>query len=84
MLTHANRYEQLTIRAASLREELHTQVERILNDVIHFKVHIQKKLADYELFVDEELSHEVENIDQDRDIASAGADDDMDMSNVEN
>jgi hypothetical protein len=27
--------------------------------VIYFKIHIQKKLADYELFVEEEVSHEI-------------------------
>ncbi|KAB8338725.1 hypothetical protein FH972_021670 [Carpinus fangiana] len=30
-------YEQLTIKAAALREELHTEVERMLNDIIKFK-----------------------------------------------
>ncbi|KAK9630737.1 kinetochore-associated Ndc80 complex subunit ndc80 [Aspergillus fumigatus] len=46
-------YEQLTLRANALREELHTNVESMLNDVIRFKVHIQKGLEDYESFVDE-------------------------------
>jgi hypothetical protein len=55
-----HRYEQLTIRAANLREELHTEVERILNDVIKFKIHIQQKLEDYETFVDQEVSQEYE------------------------
>ena len=54
------RYEQLTIRAAALREELHTQVERVLNDVIKFKIHIQQKLEDYEVFVDGEVSNDYE------------------------
>jgi kinetochore protein NDC80 len=59
------RHEQLTIRAANLREELHTEIERILNDVIHFKIHIQKKLEDYEGFVDEEVSREVRALERD-------------------
>ncbi|EON65276.1 hypothetical protein W97_04514 [Coniosporium apollinis CBS 100218] len=53
-------YEQLTLRAASLREELHTEIERMLNDVIKFKVHVQKSLEDYEQFVAEEVEKECE------------------------
>lgn len=53
-------YEQLTLRAAAVREELHTEVERMLNDVIKFKVHIQKSLEDYEQFVAEEVEKECE------------------------
>jgi kinetochore protein NDC80 len=45
----------LTLRANSLREELHTEVERMLNDIIKFKVHVQKSLEDYEGFVAEEV-----------------------------
>ncbi|KAI9882675.1 MAG: hypothetical protein M1823_005580 [Watsoniomyces obsoletus] len=52
-------YEQLTLRANSLREELHTEIERILNDVIKFKVHIQKSLEDYEGFVVDEVELEL-------------------------
>ena len=59
MLTD-NRYEQLTLRANALREELHTEVERMLNDIIKFKVHIQKSLEDYEGFVVEEAEQELD------------------------
>ncbi|KAL8841222.1 MAG: hypothetical protein Q9170_001011 [Blastenia crenularia] len=52
-------YEQLTLRANALREELHTEIERILNDIIKFKVHIQKSLEDYEGFVVEEVEQEL-------------------------
>lgn len=52
------RYEQLTLRADDLREELHTEIERLLNDIIRFKVHIQKSLVDYEQFVAEEVERE--------------------------
>ncbi|KFY45161.1 hypothetical protein V495_03094, partial [Pseudogymnoascus sp. VKM F-4514 (FW-929)] len=52
-------YEQLTLRANALREELHTEVERMLNDIIKFKVHVQKNLEDYEGFVVEEVEHEL-------------------------
>lgn len=51
-------YEQLTLRANALREELHTNVESMLNDVIRFKVHIQKGLEDYESFVVDEVEQE--------------------------
>ncbi len=53
------RYEQLTLRANSLREELHTEIEKMLNDIIKFKVHIQKNLEDYEGFVADELEKEL-------------------------
>lgn len=53
-------YEQLTLQAATLREELHGEVERMLNDVIKFKMHIQKSLEDYEQFVAEEVEKECE------------------------
>lgn len=52
-------YEQLTINAAALREELHTEVEKMLNDVIRFKVHIQKGLEEYEDFVVTECEREL-------------------------
>ncbi|MCJ1358715.1 MAG: kinetochore-associated Ndc80 complex subunit ndc80 [Icmadophila ericetorum] len=52
-------YEQLTLRANALREELHTEIERMLNDIIKFKVHVQKSLEDYEAFVVEEVELEL-------------------------
>ena len=48
------------LRANALREELHTEIERLLNDIIRFKVHIQKSLEDYEQFVSEEVEREWE------------------------
>lgn len=53
------RYEQLVLRANALREELHTEIDRILNDVIKFKIHVQKNLDDYEGFVADELEKEL-------------------------
>lgn len=58
-------YEQLTIRASALREELHTEIEKMLNDVIRFKVHIQKSLEDYEVFVAEEVERELDEAERD-------------------
>ncbi|EPE05120.1 hec ndc80p family protein [Ophiostoma piceae UAMH 11346] len=52
-------YEQLTLRAGQLREELHTEIMRMLNDVIKFKMHVQKNLEEYEEFVTEELVKEL-------------------------
>ncbi len=53
------RYEQLTLRADALREQLHTEIEKMLNDIIKFKVHVQKSLEDYEGFVVEEVEQEL-------------------------
>lgn len=52
-------YEQMVLKAGQLREELHTEIERCLNDVIRFKVHVQKSLEDYEGFVVEEVEGEL-------------------------
>ncbi|MCJ1473808.1 kinetochore-associated Ndc80 complex subunit ndc80 [Lambiella insularis] len=52
-------FEQLTLRANALREGLHTEIERMLNDIIKFKVHIQKSLEDYESFVVDEVEQEL-------------------------
>lgn len=52
-------YERLTIQANQLREELHTGVESMLNDIIRFKVHIQRSLEDYETFVVDEVEQEL-------------------------
>jgi len=53
------RYEQLTLKANALREELHTETMRMLNDVIKFKMHVQKNLEEYETFVADELQNEL-------------------------
>jgi kinetochore protein NDC80 len=42
-----------------LREELHTEITRMLNDVIKFKMHVQKSMEDYEGFVTDELEKEL-------------------------
>nr|XP_023900360.1 probable kinetochore protein ndc80 [Quercus suber] len=51
-------YEQLTLRSSALREELHTELERMLNDIIKFKIHIQGSLEAYEEFVAQEVERE--------------------------
>ncbi|KAK5662049.1 hypothetical protein OQA88_10163 [Cercophora sp. LCS_1] len=52
-------YEQLTLKANALREELHTETMKMLNDVIKFKMHVQKNLEEYETFVADELEKEL-------------------------
>jgi kinetochore protein NDC80 len=58
------RYEQLTLKASALREEMHTEIERMLNDIIKFKVHVQKSLEDYEQFVADQVENEYEEQEQ--------------------
>lgn len=53
------RHEQLTLRTNALREELHTEIDKMLNEVIKFKIHIQKNLDDYESFVTDEVEDEL-------------------------
>ena len=53
------RYERLTLKAEALREELHTQVEKMLNDVIRFKVHVQENIEGLDGFVLGELETEL-------------------------
>ena len=50
----------MTLAVSSLREELHTELERMLNDVIKFKVHVQTSLEGYEDFVAQEVDRECE------------------------
>lgn len=54
------RYEQLVVKSAALREELHTELERMLNEIIKFKIHVQGSLESYEEFVAEEVEREAE------------------------
>lgn len=42
------RYEQLQLRANEIREHLHTEIERILNDVVKWKIAIQGDLSQFE------------------------------------
>lgn len=65
--TDSCRYDQLSHRANALREELHTEIERIINEVVKFKLHIQNSLEDYENFVVEEAGREGISIDDSMD-----------------
>lgn len=69
------RYEQLTLRANALREELHTEIEKMLNDIIKFKVHVQKSLEDYEGFVVEEVEAELGGHGEDEGAGGMGLED---------
>lgn len=63
------RYEQLTLRSSAVREELHTELERMLNDIIKFKIHVQGSLEAYEDFVAQEVEREC----QEQEIAEGAA-----------
>ena len=52
-------YEQLTLKAGALREELHTGINNMLTDIIKFKIHVQENLEGYEQFVAEEVELEL-------------------------
>ncbi|KAF2281584.1 HEC/Ndc80p family protein-like protein [Westerdykella ornata] len=56
-------YEQLTLRANALREELHTEIERMLDDIVRFKLHIQRSLEEYEQFIADEVERSYEEQD---------------------
>ncbi|GAB7350636.1 hypothetical protein MBLNU459_g1199t1 [Dothideomycetes sp. NU459] len=57
-------YEQLTLASSQLRESLHTELERMLNDIIRFKVHVQTSLEGYEEFVAQEVERECDEQEQ--------------------
>lgn len=42
-----------------MREDLHTEIDKILHDTIKFKIHIQTNLSEYENFVADELEKEL-------------------------
>jgi kinetochore protein NDC80 len=52
-----------------VREELHTELERMLNDIIKFKIHVQGSLEAYEDFVAQEVEREC----QEQEVAEAAA-----------
>lgn len=67
------RYEQLQHRANTLREELHTEIERMLDDIVRFKLHVQKSLEEYEQFIADEVERSCQEED------GMGDDDDVDV-----
>jgi kinetochore protein NDC80 len=67
------RHEQLQLRANSLREELHTEIERMLDDIVRFKLHVQKNLEDYEQFI----ADEVERSCEEQDLLNQGDEEEM-------
>ncbi|ETI25361.1 hypothetical protein G647_02133 [Cladophialophora carrionii CBS 160.54] len=52
-------YEYMREESARVREELHGGIERLLEDVIRFKVHVQKGLEEFEGWVGEEVEVEL-------------------------
>ena len=71
MANQIDRYEQLQLRANTLREELHTEIERMLDDIVRFKLHIQKSLEEYEQFIADEVERSCEEEDQLGDVDDA-------------
>lgn len=53
----------MTLRANALREELHTEIERMLDDIVRFKLHIQRSLEEYEQFIADEVEKSCEEQD---------------------
>lgn len=66
-----HRYEQLQLRANTLREELHTEIERMLDDIVRFKLHVQKSLEEYEQFIADEVERSCQEEDQLGDVEDA-------------
>ncbi|KAJ4324724.1 kinetochore-associated Ndc80 complex subunit ndc80 [Neodidymelliopsis sp. IMI 364377] len=75
-------YEQLQLRANSLREELHTEIERMLDDIVRFKLHVQRSLEEYEQFIADEVERSCEEQDM---LAQAeeGGQEDEEMGDAE-
>ena len=53
-------WESMQEEAGKIREELHSGIERILEEVVSFKVHVQKGLEEFEGWVTEEVEGELE------------------------
>jgi kinetochore protein NDC80 len=53
-------WEGMQEEAGRIREELHSGIERILEEVVNFKVHVQKGLEEFEGWVTEEVEGELE------------------------
>ncbi|OMP84426.1 putative kinetochore protein ndc80, partial [Diplodia seriata] len=70
-------YEQLQVRANDIREQLHSEIENILNYVVNWKINIQGELCAYE---DEVAKHQKE---MEKSMTPADADMDEAMDGVE-
>ena len=53
-------YERMREEASKVQEDLHGQVERALEEIIKFKVHIQKGLEEFEGWVVDEVQAELD------------------------
>lgn len=52
-------WEKMQDEAGQIREQLHADVEKMLEDVVNFKVHVQKGLEEYERIVGDEAEREL-------------------------
>jgi len=70
-------WESMREEAARVREELHGGVERMLEEVIRFKVHVQKGLEEFEGWVGEEVETELlgDGVDEEEQFATLEAKD---------
>ncbi|KAI5811618.1 HEC/Ndc80p family-domain-containing protein [Peziza echinospora] len=50
-------WDQLQHSANNLRQELHSEVEKSLNEIIKFKIHIQEGLGEYEQRLEDEVKN---------------------------
>ena len=62
----------MTLKSTALREALHSELERILGEIVNFKLHIHGSLEAYEEFVAQEVEAECEE-------QEAAEDDDEEM-----
>jgi kinetochore protein NDC80 len=53
-------WEGMQTEAGQVREELHGNVERMLEEVVRFKLHVQRSLEEWEKGVGEEVERELE------------------------
>ena len=57
-------WEGMQTEAGQVREELHGNCERMLEDVVRFKLHVQKSLEEWEKAVGDEVEQELEGGEQ--------------------
>lgn len=65
-------WEAMREEAARVREDLHSGIEKMLEEVIRFKVHIQKGLEEFEGWVGEEVEGELLGGEEEEDAGGDG------------
>lgn len=67
-------WEGMQEQAGLVREELHGGVEKMLEEVVRFKLHIQKSLEEWERGVTEEVERELEGGEEEGDVGYGDGD----------